>query len=359
MKILFVPYGTDKAPATRYRVGQYLPFLKRSGIDYSVFSSISRFSTEAMIRSADFGLLVKIAYYIYVFAERFFRAWYVIAIAGKFDVVFLQRTTFPFNIERIMKRINSNIISDIDDAIYMPDRQGHDILTKIKRYVKEGEVINMLKVSKTVIVENDYIKNFVSRYCPDVVKIPGPIDTDRFCPAPRREAKEIVIGWIGSPATTPYLHLLDKVFADISSKYDNVRFRFIGLGRYENMKIEFDRIEWKYDTEIEELQSFDIGVMPMPDNEWTRGKLGCKMLQYMAVGIPAVVSYTATNAEIVKDGESGFFAVTDDEWIKTLSLLIEDKGLRARIGHNGRDSVEGICALSKNVNILMDIFNHI
>jgi glycosyltransferase involved in cell wall biosynthesis len=356
MKMLFVPYGTDKAPATRYRVVQYLALLKKAGIDCRVFSSISRFSTEAMIRSADFGPLAKLAYYIYVFAERLFRGLYVISAAGKFDIIFMQRTTFPFNLEKIIRMINANIIFDIDDAIYMPDSQGRDLLTRIKRYVKESEVVNMLKASKTIIVENEYIKDFVSRYCRDVVKIPGPIDTDRFCPGGPGERKELVIGWIGSPATTPYLHLLDGIFADISSRYDHVKYRFIGLGSYENPKIKFERIQWRYETEVKELQSFDIGVMPMPDNEWTRGKLGCKMLQYMALGIPTVVTYTSTNAEIITNGEDGFFASGEDEWIRILVSLIEDRGLRKRVGSIGRKTIMDKCSVSKNFVAILSVF---
>lgn len=356
MKIFFVPYGTDKAPATRYRVGQYLPYLKKAGIECIVFSSISRVSTGLMIRSADFGPLTKLLYYVYVFMERMSRAWYVIAVAGRFDIIFLQRTTFPFNLEKLLAKRNSKIVFDIDDAIYMPDQEGRDIMTRIKRYMKESEVINMLMVSKAIIVENEYIKTFVSRYCENVVKIPGPIDTDRFFIKDNVAKREVVIGWIGSPATTSYLHILDKAFAVIASKYKSVRFRFIGLGRYENPDIKFEKVEWSYDTEVKDLQSFDIGVMPMPDNEWTRGKLGCKMLQYMAVGIPAVVSYTATNTEIVKGGEDGFFPVTDDEWIKILSALIENEGLRTKIGQKGRETVVEKCSLSKNANLLIDIF---
>lgn len=356
MTILFVPYGTERAPATRYRVMQYLPYLASRGIGTRVFSSISHFSTDLMIQSPDFGSISKFLYYIYVSLERFFRLIYVIVIAKRFDAIFLQRTTFLFKFEILLKKMNANIIFDIDDAIYLPDKEANDIVTRMKRWMKKWEVVNILKVSRVVIVENDYIKSFVSQYCSDVIKIPGPIDTVRFLSAPKDDSSpKVVIGWIGSPATTGYLHMLDNVFKTIQEKFNFVTFKFIGLGRYSNCAISFEKVEWSYDGEIRELQSFDIGVMPMPDNNWTKGKLGCKMLQYMAVGIPTVVSYTSTNAEIISDGENGFFAVTEDEWLRALSSLIENPELRGSIGGRGRRTVVEKCSLDHNVDKLIGI----
>lgn len=359
MKILFIPYGTEKAPATRYRVTQYLPYLKSRGIEYREFSAISKFSTSLMIRSPDFALLTRLMYYLYVFIERIFRLFYILAISGKFDIVFLQRTTFPLRLERLLAAVNSNIIFDMDDAIYLPDKEDNDITTRIKKYIKKSEVVSILRVAKTVIIENDYLKDFVSRYCGKVFRIQGPIDTERFLIGKKPERDEVVIGWIGSPATTFYLHMLDNTFKEIKKKYDFVKFEFIGIGRYKNPDVEIKKLGWNYESEVRHLQNFDIGLMPMPDNEWTRGKLGCKMLQYMAVGIPAVVSYTPTNVEIIKNGENGFSITTEDQWIKVLSSLIENESMRKRIGKKARETIEQKCSLSRNVGRLVDIFDSV
>lgn len=357
MKILFIPYGTERAPATRYRVTQYLPYLKEEGVEFTVFSAISKFSTSLMIKSPDFKHLARFLYYIYVSMERIFRSFYVIALAGRFDIVFLQRTTFSFRLELLLKMANGNVIFDIDDAIFMPDKPHNDIVTRVKKHIKEREVLNVLKISKAVIVENEYIRDFASRYCGNVHKIPGPIDTERFHVRKKEEVHDVVVGWIGTPATTPYLYAIDDALRDLRRKYDFVRLRFIGAGIYKSPGIKFERVDWDYKTEVEDLQDFDIGIMPMPDNEWTRGKLGCKMLQYMAMNIPAVVSYTPTNAEIIKHGENGFFATTKDQWKETLSTLIENKTLRNAIGQKGRLTVLDKCSLSGNVKKMMNIFN--
>ena len=357
-RILFIPYGTRKAPATRYRVIQYLPFLKKVGYSCYVFPAISGFSAFLMIESPDFNRFFKMLYYFYVFVERMLRLVWAIIISWRYDIVFLQRTTFPFCLEKVLKTINGNIIFDIDDAIYLPDMEGSDFVTGIKRYIKEKEVINILKVSRTVIVENEYIKSFVQRFCTNIYKIPGPIDTERLYPLGDKSDRNcVVIGWIGSPATTSYLHILDGVLKAIKEKYPFVRFRFIGIGKYENPDITFEKVNWNYETEVSELQNFDIGIMPMPDNEWTRGKLGCKMLQYMAVGIPAVVSYTPTNAEIIHNHSNGFLARTGEEWIEILSKLIEKSGMRIDIGRKGRETVEELCSIKKNIKKIHEILN--
>ena len=358
MKILFIPYGTEQAPATRYRVMQYLPGLQKSGIECYVFSAISRFATYLMLQSPDFNPITRSFYYAYITIERFIRLCWSIVIASKFDIIYLQRTTFPCNLGKLLKSKGKYIIFDIDDAIYLPDKESNDLVTKIKKYIKEKETINVLKIADMATVENDYIKDFVSRYCANTSKIPGPIDTDRFCPGEEDDRKEVTIGWIGSPATTSYLHMLNKVFKHIAKKYSFVKFDFIGLGKYDNTDIGFKSIKWDYNTEVANLQLFDIGVMPMPNDSWTRGKLGCKMLQYMSLGIPAVVSFTPTNAEIIEDGVNGFFAKDEKQWIDVLSDLIENKQLRQKIGQNGRESILKTCALSSNIEKLKSIFNN-
>jgi glycosyltransferase involved in cell wall biosynthesis len=360
MKILFVTLGTERVAASRYRVCQYLSYLKSQGVKFDIFSIISDFATRLAIRSPEFNSWIRFVYYIYVFFERFFRFWVALFKTPFYDVLFLQRATFPFGLAGLLSVFNKNIIFDIDDAIFMPDSSGRDPITRLKGYIKESELAAVLRVSKRVIVENDYIKDYVSKYCKNVHKIPGPIDTDRYFVKPNlTDGKEVVIGWIGSPATTSYLHMLDNVFKEILGRFNNVKIVLIGAGNYEFFDSRVVKVPWSYDTEVEELQKFNIGIMPMPDDEWTRGKLGCKMLQYMAVGVPAVVSYTATNAELIADNKNGFLVKALAEWISRLSQLINDRDLRESIGMAGRQTVDEICSVKKNGPRLLEIFDKI
>jgi glycosyltransferase involved in cell wall biosynthesis len=340
IKILFVSNGTKVSPATRYRIYQWLPFLDKEGIEYKVYSIISESMTCRMIKSSTLNSFLRNLYYLHVFIERTSRSLKVIFLARGFDVVFLQRAVFSLGLEKLLKMVNKNIIFDIDDSIYMPDKEEKGIVGRIKKYIKKEEVVSILKLSKCAIVENNHIKNFVQNYCKNVYIITGPMDIEKNFPREYRSGSEdIAIGWIGSPSTSAYLGMLDEVFQKLSQKY-KIKVRLIGAGNYSIDGVFVENIAWNEETEVSELHKFDIGVMPMPDNEWTRGKVGCKMLQYMANAIPAVVSWTPTNADIIEDGVNGFLAVSEDEWIEKLSRLIEDFQLRQKMGASGRKTVE-------------------
>lgn len=358
MRVLFVVSGTERVAATRYRVCQYLPHLAQEGISYCVFSITSDMVTRLAIRSPEFGEAARLAYYTLAFIEKFFRFWAVFFLARRFDIIFLQRATFPFGLAKLLPMTGKKVIFDIDDAIFMPDSPKQNPLALFKAFIRERELKDILTISDSVIVENKYIKSYVSKFCKKVYKIPGPIDTERYYARPKTggAAREIVLGWIGSPATTAYLHLLDNVFLNVLARFDNIRVVLVGTGNYLFTDRRVKKVSWSYGREVEYLNGFDIGLMPMPDDEWSRGKLGCKMLQYMAMGVPSVVSYTTTNAELIRSGENGFLVKTEEDWIKRLSELISDEGLRERIGSAGRRTIEETCSVKRNLPKLIAVF---
>jgi glycosyltransferase involved in cell wall biosynthesis len=358
MSVLFVPFGTPLAPATRYRVYQYLPHLSGAGVRCRVFSSLSGYITKRMIQSPDYKKARKCLYYIQVVAEKITRFFIILLLASRYKVVFIQRTTFPFGMERLLKAVNKNIVFDIDDSIYMPDTEEGGLLWHIKKYSKKKEVISILKNSKCVIVENSHIKNFVQKYCNKIYLITGPIDTVKnYARVHDAVSDAVTIGWIGSPSTTLYLNMVTGVLKELSKRH-KIRVRLIGAGSYTIDNIDVEFIKWSEATEVSELHKFDIGIMPMPDNEWTRGKVGCKMLQYMANAVPAVVSYTPTNAEIIEDGSNGFLARSEEEWIGKLSRLITDPDLRKKVGLNGRRTAQERFSLQINAPKFLEILKN-
>lgn len=361
VRILFISAGSRVAPATRYRIYQILPFLEKEGIDYKVYSIFSERMTFRMIKSPTFNKLQRIVYYVQLVMERFIRAWKIIFLAGRFDIVFLQRATFPIGLEKLLRLRNKNIIFDIDDAIYLPDNDETGFIGWLKRQMKKREVISVLKISKCVITENSYIKDFVKNYCKKVYIIVGPIDIIRnFIKEDNAVSEEILIGWIGSPSTAMYLNMLDGPIKELTKKH-KIRFRLIGSGSYSIDGVKVELMDWDEGTEVSELHKFDIGIMPMPDNEWTRGKVGCKTVQYMANAIPSVVSYTPTTLEVINDGVNGFLADSEEEWIEKLSLLIENPELRKRIGIAGRKTAEQRFSIQTNgpryIGIFKDCLN--
>lgn len=339
--ILFVPCCTKRVAATRVRIYQYLPFVEKRGMSYRIFPIVSDATTRRMLASPTFKGPGKLVYYIQVLAEKLIRFVGVLFLAGRYDVVFFQRTSFPFGLEKLIKKVNPNIIFDFDDSIFMADPDSRELgwLGRLKDRVKASEVAGMVSSSKLVVAGNDFLKEYADRYSRNAVVSTETIDTERYCVGPRRSSGPACIGWIGSPSTSAYLEMLLPVWRLLVAKYD-LQIRLIGAGDFRREGLEIINTPWDFDTEIPELHKFDIGVMPQPASDWTEGKFGSKMLQYMAVGVPAVISYSRANAEVMEDGVNGFLARSQEEWVERLSRLIEDPGLRERVGLAGRKTVE-------------------
>ncbi len=339
--VLFVPCCTKRVAATRVRIYQYLPFIEKRGMSYRIFPIVSDATTRRMLASPTFKGPGKLLYYLQVLVEKLFRFVGVLFLAGRYDVVFFQRTSFPFGLEKLIKKVNPNIIFDFDDSIFMADPDSKELgwLGRLKDRLKASEVSGMVSASKLVVAGNDFLKEYADRFSRNAIVSTETIDTVRYTVGPRKTSGPVCIGWIGSPSTSAYLEMLLPVWRVLVKQYD-LRIRLIGAGDYRREGLEIVNVPWDFETEIGELHKFDIGVMPQPTSQWTEGKFGSKMLQYMAVGVPAVISHSRANAEVMEDGVNGFLARTEEDWIGRLSLLIEDAALRERVGMAGRRTVE-------------------
>ena len=158
----------------------------------------------------------------------------------------------------------------------------------------------MLTLADLTIVENEYTAGFAQRHCDRVAIITGPIDTRRFqvCKPVNERLDRVVLGWIGSATTLPYLELLKTALAKLGSRYPNLKLRVVGAERVDMEGIDVEAAAWELEREVEDLQGFDIGLMPIPDDPWTRGKGGYKLLQYMATGLPVVTSPVGINQRL-------------------------------------------------------------
>jgi glycosyltransferase involved in cell wall biosynthesis len=157
----------------------------------------------------------------------------------------------------------------------------------------------------------------------------------------KKEEHKICIGWTGTSTTLKHFETIIPILKRIKAKYnDNVYFKVIVNFPYVVRELELTASKWNLSTEIEDLQEFDIGIMPLPDDEWAKGKCGFKGLQYMSLEIPTIMSPVGVNNEIIEDGINGFLATSDGDWFEKLSLLIENKALRKTIGREGRLTVE-------------------
>ncbi len=306
MKLLFIVPRIDKA-STRHRVLQYLPFLKKKYIDMEVAVS------PRTIRGK-FALWKKIA---------------------GFDLVFIQKKLFqPWESWIIRKRAH-RVVYDLDDAVMFKDPG----LRNDSRPRREMRFKQAVKHCDLVIAGNSYLKKNVLPYNSHVEILPTTVDIRRYRPKSFKKKDEIIIGWIGSRATLHYLEALRDVFDEIGKRFAHVALKIVADDFFDCKHIRVIKKKWHHDTEIDDLQSFDIGVMPLTDDVWARGKCGFKLIQCMAVQVPVLCSPVGMNLDIIASGKNGLFAEAHPDWVKALTRLIEKPELRERLGAQGRKTV--------------------
>jgi glycosyltransferase involved in cell wall biosynthesis len=226
---------------------------------------------------------------------------------------------------RLAKR--KPVVFDLDDAIWLPRKGGNPLLRALHR---ESAVQDILRSSAAVIAGNEFLADYARRFNPHVTVVPSCLDTARY----PRGTSEPRIGWIGSSTTLPYLAALRGVFKRL-----RVTPRVIASGDAAALGFAVDFRPWRLENELDELAQIGIGIAPLPDTPWERGKCGVKLLQYMACGIPVVASPVGVHPRIVSDGQNGFLAANDEQWVEYLGRLIGDAELRQRLGAAGREIV--------------------
>ncbi len=354
MKVLFiVPYPTE-GPSNRYRVEQYLPFLKEHGIHYCLRPFIT--SKFYKILYAKGNRLKKTAYFLSSCINRLTD----IIRAANYDIIFIHIEAFPFGppfFERIFCSMKKPIIFDFEDAIYLSSSDGRNRFKWLKFPQK---FYSNIKMSSHIIVCNKYLKGKLYNYNPSITIIPTSINTDKFNVRNNKDLNnELIIGWIGSHTTLPCLNQIIPALQELSKKYKFI-LKIVGGGRdFEIPGVKVINEKWLLDKDVENFQSLDIGIYPLPDNEWARAKTPFKTIQYMSVGVPTVASNVGGNMEIIQDGINGFLASTEDEWFKKISLLIENPELRRRVGMAGRKTVEEKYSVNVNAPRYLEIFNSV
>lgn len=337
MKVLFLEPYPIEGPSSRYRVEQYIPYLKAGGVDCRVRPFV--FSKFYRILYEKGFIFKKIGYFLLSSLRRVCD----IPSALCSDIIFVHLEAFPFGpplFEYFFALCGKKVVYDLDDAIYLRKSSPTNIF--LKHLKCPGKIPRIIKLSCYVITCNSYLAEYASTFNKRVTVIHTCIDTDKFYPRPAGPAPEkITLGWIGSHSTAVYLTQLKGVLSRLAKKF-KFTLKIIGAG-WDNFSIpgaEVILMKWSLKDEVAQFQSLDIGVYPLPEDEWVYGKTGFKTIQYMSVGIPCVVSRIGTNADIVTDGVNGYLAGTEDEWVEKLSRLMEDAGLRKRIGLAGRKTVE-------------------
>ena len=319
------------AASTRQRLLQYLPYLEREGIQVDYRPLLGDDYVRALGGGKSPSRFSIIRAYAHRMAE---------LIRGPdADVVWVYAELFPYLpgwFERLALRSGKPVVYDFDDAIFQPY---DDNPNPLKRAVLGGKLAPLLRGAALCLCGNRYLEAYAAQYCARTLIMPTVVDTDIYRPAESRPERPVTIGWIGSPTTWPYVAAMLPVLERVAERH-GARVRIVGAGAAaasDSPLVDF--VDWDEAAEVAEVQRMDIGVMPLPDEDWARGKCGYKLIQYMACGLPVIASPVGVNSEIVGEGVNGLLASTPDEWEEALTALIADPDKARAMGEAGRERV--------------------
>jgi glycosyltransferase involved in cell wall biosynthesis len=330
-----VPYPVNSAPSQRFRLEQWRPYLREQGIAVEFHPFVDDALMALLHRPGRPGR--KAASLVRAFLRRAL----ALGAVRNYDVVVIHRALCilgPAVLERMLPLFGKPVIFDFDDAIWLLHT------THANRHFGwlkfPGKTAAICRLSTHVVVGNAWLADYARRSNPHVTVIPSSIDIERFRPVSKRlTSGRTVVGWTGSGTSQTYLEMFAPVLARLHQTCD-FELRVISDRWPEITAPPFEWRPWSAQTEVLELEQFDIGIMPMPDDKWAHGKCAFKALQTMAMGIPTVCSAVGMNRELVQHGTNGLLAATEEDWLDHLRSLIEDPALRERLGTAGRRTVE-------------------
>lgn len=315
-------YGRAAA-STRQRLLQYVPALADAGIHVDVKPMLDDDYVAALASGAAYPKSRILGAYRRRFAD--------LGRAQQYDLLWVYAELFPklpSLFEALAIKAGPPVIYDCDDAFFHDHERNAFLRDKLKP---------LIYGAAAVTAGNAYLAEYARRWNTNVQIVPTTLDTDAYVPAAFRSGQPPVIGWIGSPSTWTYVRPFLALLAELCVA-GRARFLAVGAGPTAEADL-FEGMEtrdWSEATEIADVQSMDIGIMPLSDEPWARGKCGYKLIQYMACGLPTVASPVGVNCDIVRHGVDGYIAETDEEWRSALSALLSDAGLRERMGAAGR-----------------------
>ncbi len=339
MRILFlVPYPTNEAPSQRFRFEQYLDYLSQNGYTFTIRPFYSSSALSNLYQAGN--LIPKL---LSVCAGILCRSIDLFRLNG-YAFIFIHRECAPVGppfFEWLITHVwRKKIVYDFDDAIWLTDKLKESALETFIR--SRGKVASICKWSHVVSCGNRYLAAFALEFNSNVVVLPTTIDVTRVHNPELfkvHQEKPVSIGWTGSHSTLKYLTLLLPVLTRLQDDFPELQLVVIADREPVLPLRNVIYRKWSIQTEIEDLAAIDIGIMPLPDDEWSKGKCGFKALQYMAMEIPAVISAVGVNTEIVDNGVDGYLCTSSEEWYSALRQLIIDRELRRKMGLHGRAKV--------------------
>jgi len=343
----FTRYG-PRAASTRQRFVQYLPALEEAGIEVEHHPLLGDDYVAALVDGTPYPKARVAAAYA--------RRLEQLVSSRNADLFWVYVELLPY-LPALAERLATSgkkVVYEFDDAFFHAYDQSGNALV---RSVLGDKHSKLLRHAAACICGNAYLRDFAVQYCPNSIVVPSVVDTTKYLPVPKAAGSPLTIGWIGSPSTwvgvRPILPVLKRIVAEHA-----LRFLVIGAGHAADGDI-FSGMEirdWSAETEIADVQAMDIGIMPLLDRPFERGKSGYKLIQYMACELPVIASPIGVNSEIVIDGTNGFLAGNDKEWRLALSALIADAAMRKRFGKAGRELADQSFSLASQQPRLIQLF---
>lgn len=346
MKVLYLTKYSRLGASSRLRSYQYFPFLEEEGFLITV---------KPLFNDEYLNNLYKGEKSIIAILHSYFKRFFILFTLTKYDRIVIEKELFPYFpafFEKIIYFIGIKYIVDYDDAIF----HNYDLSNNglIKLFLK-NKIDNVMNNSSCVIAGNSYLAKRAKKAGAKKIEIiPTVIDLSRYSVLNKNQKKSFIIGWIGSPSTFKYVKKIEAALKKIAEKY-NVTLHIIGANESLDLGSDVKYIQWTEESEVSEIQKFDLGIMPLENTPWELGKCSYKLIQYMGCGIPVIASPIGMNNEVVKHSENGFFANTDGEWFSFIEKLILDKNLNILLGESGRSLVRKKYSLQSKINKLMMI----
>lgn len=318
-RLLFLTISDRHGASSRYRVFQFQPALESAGFDVRVLPP-----TKAPGR----GLA---------------RLWSslveqraILKAAQDVDLVFVQKRLFGARFVKRLLKLDKPLVFDLDDAIFTSPKNNWSGST---RHRTLGRLTAIFSAAELVITGNNFLRDYAENFARRVEVLPTVVDMERYLTKGHQPDAPVVLGWIGHSVNHPYLQNLSGVLSRLSTQFPGLRLLVVSDIDFSMPGVQVENRRWSEAGEIKDLLDMDIGLMPLPDDEWSRGKCALKAIQYMASGLPVVCSAVGANQEVVRDGVDGYLVSDDEQWYAALSTLMASTDMQRSFGTAARQRV--------------------
>lgn len=347
-KVLLLSRYENLGASSRIRMYQYIPYLSSQGIDVTVSPLLDNRYLADLYSGRRLKVWPIISAYLYRLGR--------ILKSHQYDLLWIEKELFPWLpsfMEKMPEFLNIPYVLDLDDAIFHSyDEHRH----RAVRLILEDKIRKVVAGAAWTVVGNPYLQRYARRITTRVSVIPSVIDQNRYSGEqnPVSHNGVFTIGWIGSPATANCIETIIPVLRTFCSARKS-RVLLVGSGNVDMPGVPVEFRPWSEETELDDIMEFDVGIMPLSDIPWHRGKSGFKLIQYMASGKPVIASPVGVNSLIVKDRENGYIAKTEAEWLEALRILHDHPDKRLHMGRIGRKNIENSFCFQVTAPRLLDV----